>query len=527
MFERFIDTEDPVVIPLTDDCYQINLDGKISDYNGRVLKPSIKEGKLYYFLDWFDGKKEYPIELIIAFTFKPHFVERDLWNKLTVMFADGNEFNFHPSNLVWKYPVGLEIKDLPDFAYIPSFSRYGVNKDGLVIRIDDKSYPNSYQNKNGYYLYSLVPDIGPKNGVPRHRLICLAWLEYPAVVDKIYVNHRNETRGDDRLNNLEWITPRGNVVYSRNKTNIRRDEILSQEQNFLLEVIVRNAKTKVNTIYPTVAECGLALGISRDNIYRRLRDEPFSKIYPGYLQFGWLSEFEKWEEHLDIEERNRLSIDGTSVLEKNVLTGEVKEFSSARECAFSHGYSELTIAVRLRSTEQKVFFDGYMYQYKKDKKPWREVSDPLKEIEEALLNRPIRVKNIYTQEEKEFESLTNCSNEIGLTPAIVISARTSAFPHAPRYGWQFRWDDKPFKTLTKKQLIFFKMLNEEGKSFRGKGYILKCRTTGKEQIYTRVGQLVKSLGLTRSHISYLARTSGIVQNKSINYYLDDEDLEFG
>lgn len=526
MFERFIDTEESIALPLTDDHYQVDINGVVSDCDGLELKAVIKEGKIYYHLNWFDGNKEYPIELIMAFTFKPHFVERNLWNKLTVMFADGDEFNFHPSNLVWKYPVGLEIKDLPGFAYIPNYSRYGINKNGLVIQIKDGSYPKSYQLVNNYVRYSLIPDIGPRNSVPRHRLICLAWLEYPAVVDKIYVNHRNETPGDDWLDNLEWITPRGNAVYSLAKSNIRRDEILSQEQNFLLEVIVRNAKTKINTIYPTVADCGLALGIPRDSIYYRLRDEPFSKIWPGYLQFGWLSEFEKWEEHLDIEERNRLAIDGTSVLEKNVLTGEVKEFSSARECAFSHGYSELTIVVRLRSIEQKVFFDGYMYQYKKDKKPWRKVSDPLKEIEEALLSRPIRVKNIYTQEEKEFESLTDCSNEIGLTPAIIVKARKSAFPYAPRYGWQFRWDSKPFKPLNEKQLKLFKKFDEENRPFRGKGYVLKCKTTGEEQLFTSVSDLVDLLKLTRSHVNYLARTSGVVQNMSISYYLDDEDLEF-
>lgn len=526
MFERFIDTEESIAIPLTDEQYQVDLTGVVSDCNGHTLKPVVKEDRKYYLLDWFDGKKEYPIELIMAFTFKPHFLERSLWSKLSVMFADGNCLNFHPENLVWKYPAGLEVENLPGFAYIVNYSRYGVDKNGLVIRIADRVYPKPYRCENGYVRYSIFPDIGPKNGVPRHRLICLAWLEYPAIVDKIYVNHRNEIPGDDRLDNLEWITPRGNAVYSLAKTNIRRDEILSQERNFVLDVIVRNVKTNVVTIYSTVSECGTALNLSNDNLYHRFREEPFSKIWPGYLQMGWLSEFECWVNHSDFEERNRLALFRTSIFEKNVLTGEIKEFASARECALSHGYCELTIAARLRNSDQKVFYDGYMYKYKKDESPWREVQDPLKEIEDALLSRPIRAKNIFTNEEREFESLTDCSIEIGLTPSIVVSARVSAYPYAPRYGWQFRWDEKPFKPLTEKQLRFFKLLYDENRSFRGRGYVLKCRTTGKEQLYARVSDLVKLLKLTRSHISYLARNSGIVQNMSISYFLEDVDVIF-
>ena len=526
MFERFIDTESPLTIPLTDDRYQIDINGTVSVCEGPVLKAVIKDNKQYYLLDWFDGLKDYPIELIMAFTFKPHFVESSLWNKLSVLFADGNEFNIHPENLVWKFPVGLEIKDLPGFAYIPSYSRYGIDRHGLVIKIDDKSHPKIYKSDLGYVRYSLVPDIGPRNNVPRHRLMCLAWYEYPSIVDKIYVNHRNETPGDDRLDNLEWITPRGNAVYSLAKSNIRRDEILSQEQSFILDVIVRNAKTNVITIYPTVSVCAENLNISVSTLYYYLREEPFSKVWPGYIQTGWLSEFESWIDHSDLDERNLAAEFGTAVLEKNVITGEVKEYVSARDCAFSHGYSELTIAVRLRNNNQKVFYDGYMYQYKKDEKPWRKVDNPLKEIEEALISRPIRVKNIYTNEEKQFESLTDCVNRIGLSFPVIVKARTSAFPHAPRYGWQFRWDNKPFKPLTEKQLMYFKLLDDENIPFRGRGYVLKCRTTGKESIFTNVGQVVKFLGLTRSHVSYLARNSGVVQNMSISYYLDDEDVKF-
>lgn len=54
-----------------------------------------------------------------------------------------------------------------------------------------------------------------QNGVPKcvrvHRLVCMAFL--PNIYNKTHINHKNGIRDDNRLENLEWCTPRENAEH--------------------------------------------------------------------------------------------------------------------------------------------------------------------------------------------------------------------------------------------------------------------------------------------------------------------------
>jgi hypothetical protein len=66
---------------------------------------------------------------------------------------------------------------------------------------------------NGYLKVVLYKD-GFKFNKYVHRLISESFLFDKKSKSKKYVNHKNFIRSDNRLENLEWVTPRENALYS-------------------------------------------------------------------------------------------------------------------------------------------------------------------------------------------------------------------------------------------------------------------------------------------------------------------------
>ena len=110
------------------------------------------------------------------------------------------------------------IRDIPLFD-----GRYAITSDGQLIR---KPYNRIYrrggkevihfkhqkmvkpQHHNGYVNYALC--LGSERRlIARHRLLMTAFCPV-GNSDSLYVNHRNGIKGDDRLENLEWVTPKEN-----------------------------------------------------------------------------------------------------------------------------------------------------------------------------------------------------------------------------------------------------------------------------------------------------------------------------
>ena len=99
-------------------------------------------------------------------------------------------------------PIPNEFDDDNDFWVHPIYDRYEANRNGIIRNIINKR-PIGSLNKHGYYQVTVNDNDKVKN-FKRHRFIyeCLRGV----ITDKRVVDHINNIRIDNRLDNLQLIT---------------------------------------------------------------------------------------------------------------------------------------------------------------------------------------------------------------------------------------------------------------------------------------------------------------------------------
>lgn len=675
--KRYIESEELTTIPMSAGIYQIDVTGKIIEQGRREVPTTLDENgdviaEMFYSKGW--GK--YRVAILIALTFKPISIPFNRWDELDVLFVDENRSNIHPSNLVWKFPVGMESHANPGYAFIPGFTKYCINKEGSLRNVIKGTEIKGTVIDSGRTKFTLIPDIGPQTTMEKQRLLCLAWKELPLNVEKFHVANINGDIEDISLDNLEWVKfnamlnrreripvfPAAKEIFARSVetgkitsyyteaaackalgmyrgairmvTNIPKDkrkqyngydirlaregnlwddtdikkhadviksakwktgdedpysrktrddgrkvesfnvrtyevkqyfsladcardigmcipaihahlakpmsailpgyvlireskgevggwrkvyndEIEAFEHLRVNAVLVRDVRTGAVTVYDTTREAADALGLDMHQLRYRLSVEG-QPVWPGYIQLQRQMGVEEWRVVEDIEAENDDAVHGRAVLCKNVQTGEITEYPSARSCAFALGLSELTVAVRLRNSDQKVYGGGLQFKKKSDPAPWRDVASV--EDEMVKLTKPVKVKDIFTGQVWEFPSIREASATLRF-PLHVLGYKTNVLTMHPYLNYAFRFDDTPWKEYSERDLKLFKQAVDEGKALRGRGFILTDIVTGEEKLYTSRKHLQKEFGLTPTYINVLAMTSGILRNQwRIKYY---------
>lgn len=110
------------------------------------------------------------------------------------------------------------IKNTDDFSEVKSYdglkySNYKINQKGQIINKHNTLL--NYSVKNGYYSLELVSDEGKNKFILVHRLVASTFINNPD--NHNVVNHKDENKLNNNVENLEWCTKKHNSAHSLGK----------------------------------------------------------------------------------------------------------------------------------------------------------------------------------------------------------------------------------------------------------------------------------------------------------------------
>ena len=146
------------------------------------------------------------------------------------------------------------------------------NRWGGVRKMLIKGKPiKQYIGKNGY-LHVTLSKNGKQYTFDSHRLIYEAF--YGKIPENIQVNHKNEIKTDNRINNLELLTPKENTNYG---TGIER---MSKNKSKI--VYQYTTKNELVAVYESTKQAAIENGYDQATISACARGKKNCYTYKGY-----------------------------------------------------------------------------------------------------------------------------------------------------------------------------------------------------------------------------------------------------
>lgn len=89
--------------------------------------------------------------------------------------------------------------------------KYQVSNLGRIWSVKNQKYLTPYVHTKGYLGVTMVAKNGKRKGELIHRLVALAFINNPE--KKPQVNHKDEDKTNNCVDNLEWCTCKENINY--------------------------------------------------------------------------------------------------------------------------------------------------------------------------------------------------------------------------------------------------------------------------------------------------------------------------
>lgn len=151
----------------------------------------------------------------------------------------------------------MELRDIKGYE-----GKYMISDDGQVYSVWAKRFMKLETNWQGYKRVSLFKD-DKKKHFSVHRLVAEAFIPNPDNLPE--VNHKNEDKGNNKVENLEWCDRHYNSVYG---TRIERVVSKSNRQTYQYDL-----DGNLIAVWPSQSEASRQLGISRQNITKAVNNQ--------------------------------------------------------------------------------------------------------------------------------------------------------------------------------------------------------------------------------------------------------------
>lgn len=149
---------------------------------------------------------------------------------------------------------------------IPGFEYYLASDDGRIYSIRKKKFLKQRVRNDGYNQVTLAEN-GKRAQCYVHRIIAISFL---GKKDDLQVNHIDENKSNNAISNLEWVTPKENILHG---TGIKRRiathtiEKLRQSQLNAVEYRKRPVKcVETHKTFDSTADASRKMNINRSSI---------------------------------------------------------------------------------------------------------------------------------------------------------------------------------------------------------------------------------------------------------------------
>ena len=400
------------ILPFTGLGYTVSETGIIYQ-NNKELETVLIDGKQFVNLEWINGNKLYEKALVILSAFDKIGHGPHLYERIKIIYIDGDENNCFPKNLTYVFNDGpIESVEYPGFFLIPGYDNYVLSKEGILYSIDTKRIKvwstqkgPSLGSRAPGYKYSVLYRNSKSSTVYQHRILCIVFKKFTGIFKNLTVNHKNALKFDNQLNNLEWVT------YSENNKHAWDNDL---KLNHRPNVLMRNLITEEILSFRSVRECARYIGDSTGYyVSSRLKDKS-GKIYPDYLMFK-LDDSSSWPEFNSSKLPDSKNIKNNYIVAKNVFTDNITIIDNVQDSEKLFGIKPAVVLEHARCSK-KIPNNGYNFRFLLDTN-WPVHTKRHLEIYRDYPTSPgdgIIMIDTFTNEEKFFTSTIKCISEIGI-----------------------------------------------------------------------------------------------------------------
>lgn len=147
-----------------------------------------------------------------------------------------------------------------DFVSVPQHEYIKINRSGAYLceqrkwftginHQTSKKNPRSYISASGYVCFSYL---GKTHRI--HRLLALAFVPNPE--NKKFVNHINGIKTDNRIENLEWVTNKENMIHAAN------NGLLNPPRKMNIPINKLDMEGNLIAPYPSIISACRELGVT-------------------------------------------------------------------------------------------------------------------------------------------------------------------------------------------------------------------------------------------------------------------------
>jgi hypothetical protein len=118
----------------------------------------------------------------------------------------------------WRYKNQLpsddvNLLDSHKIRKMVDYPKYYITRDGKIFSTSAKRFLKIKTDSSGYKMIDIYKG-GIQRSILMHREVANLFIENTDPENKTYVNHINKVKDDNRVENLEWVTPSENMFHA-------------------------------------------------------------------------------------------------------------------------------------------------------------------------------------------------------------------------------------------------------------------------------------------------------------------------